>query len=259
MALELSGKRVIITAAGGGIGRQTVKLFSEAGAKIYICDIDEEGLNATIAGHDNVGGMVADVSDPAAFDTLFERADAYLGGLDFMVNNAGTAGPTAPIEEVTLEDWQTCLNVNLTSAFLGTQHAIPRIKEAGGGGIVNLSSAAGKFGFALRSPYVASKWAIVGLTRTTALEVGPLGIRCNCIQPGPVEGERINRVIRAKAAAEGVSENQTRDELVSITSLRTFIPPTHIAGMIRYLCSDIGGTITGQAISVDGGLEGMSG
>ncbi len=106
MALELSGKRVIITAAGGGIGRQTVKLFSEAGAKIYICDIDEEGLNATIAGHDNVGGMVADVSDPAAFDTLFERADAYLGGLDFMVNNAGTAGPTAPIEEVTLEDWQ---------------------------------------------------------------------------------------------------------------------------------------------------------
>jgi NAD(P)-dependent dehydrogenase (short-subunit alcohol dehydrogenase family) len=197
MALELSGKRVIITAGGGGIGRQTVKLFSEAGAKIYICDIDEEGLNATIAGHDNVDGMIADVSDPAAFDTLFERADGYLGGLDFMVNNAGTAGPTAPIEEVTLEDWQACLNVNLTSAFLGIQHAIPRIKEAGGGGIVNLSSAAGKFGFALRSPYVSSKWAIVGLTRTTALEVGPLGIRCNCIQPGPVEGDRINRVIRA--------------------------------------------------------------
>jgi NAD(P)-dependent dehydrogenase (short-subunit alcohol dehydrogenase family) len=259
MALDLSGKRAIITAAGGGIGRQTVKLFSEAGAKIFICDIDEDGLHSTISGHDNVDGMIVDVSDPEAMADFFTRADAYLGGLDFMVNNAGTAGPTAPIEEVTLDDWRACLTVNLTSAFLGTQHAIPRIKEAGGGGIVNLSSAAGKFGFALRSPYVASKWAIVGLTRTTALEVGPFGIRCNCIQPGPVEGERINRVIRAKAEAEGASENQTRDEMVSITSLRSFVPPTHISGMILYLCSDLGATITGQAISVDSGLEGMGG
>ena len=259
MALDLSGKRAIITAAGGGIGRQTVKLFSDAGARIFICDIDEAGLEATIASHDNVDGMVADVSDPAAIDTLFERADAYLGGLDFMINNAGTAGPTAPVEEVELDDWNACITVNLTSAFLCTQRAIPRIKEAGGGGIVNLSSAAGKFGFALRSPYVASKWAIVGLTRTTALEVGPFGIRCNCIQPGPVEGDRITRVIQAKAKAEGVSENQTRDEMVSITSLRSFVPPTHISSMILYLCSDMGATITGQAISVDSGLEGMGG
>ena len=257
MTLDLSGKRAIITAAAGGIGRETVKLFADAGAKIFICDIDEDGLAETIGAHDNVDGMTADVGDPASFDTLFERADTYLGGLDIMINNAGTAGPTAPIEEISLEDWQACLSVNLTSAFIGTQRAIPRIKEAGGGSIVNLSSAAGKFGFALRSPYAASKWGIVGLTRTVALEAGPFGIRCNCIQPGPVDGARINRVIQAKAEAEGVSENQMRDEMVSITSLRTFIPPKHIAGMILYLCSDVGSTITGQALSVDGGLEGL--
>ena len=140
---------------------------------------------------------------------------------------------------------------------MGTQLAIPRIRRSGnlGGSIINLSSAAGKFGFPLRSPYSAAKWAIVGFTRTTALEVGQYRIRCNCIQPGPVEGERIDRVIQAKAKAEGVSENKTRDEMMSGTTLNTFIPKNHISSMILYLCSDAGSTITGQAISVDGGLE----
>ena len=174
-----------------------------------------------------------------------------------MINNAGTAGPTALIEDISLEEWSNCININLTSAFLGTQESIPRIKDSNneGGSIINLSSAAGKFGFPLRSPYSAAKWAIVGLTRTTALEVGKYGIRCNCIQPGPVDGDRINRVIQAKAKAEGVSENQTRDEMMSGTTLHTFIPQKHIANMIGYLCSDVGSTITGQALSVDGGLE----
>lgn len=259
MDMNLDGKRVVITAAGGGIGRETTRLFAEAGARVYICDIDEGGLEAVISANDGVDGMVADVSDPAAFDALFEAADDWLGGLDIMINNAGTAGPTAPIEEVALEDWLACVTVNLTSAFLGTQHALPRIKQSGGGSIVNLSSAAGKFGMVHRSPYVSSKWGIVGLTRTTALEAGPFGIRCNCIQPGPVEGDRINRVIRAAAAAESVSENLVRDRMVSITSLRNFVPPVHISGMILYLCSDLGSTITGQALSVDSGLEGLGG
>ncbi|MBM86598.1 MAG: 3-oxoacyl-[acyl-carrier-protein] reductase [Rhodospirillaceae bacterium] len=230
MSLDFNGKRIIITAAGGGIGRETLRLFNEAGAKVFICDIDENGLSAALSAYDNVDGMVADVLDPMAIETLFERADDYLGGLDIMVNNAGTAGPTQLIEEISLEDWHACVNVNLTSAFLGTRHAIPRLKKAGGGSIINLSSAAGKFGFALRSPYVASKWGIVGLTRTAALELGPFGIRCNCIQPGPVEGDRISRVIRAKADAEGRSENQVRDEVVSTTSLRKFVDP-HFLGI----------------------------
>ena len=255
--MEFRDKRVIVTAGGGGIGAETARLFSEAGAKVFICDIDEASLNETIGRNDNVEGAKIDVSDPEAFQDFFKQADEFLGGLDIMVNNAGTAGPTALIEDISLEEWQNCININLTSAFMGTQLAIPRIKRSGnlGGSIINLSSAAGKFGFPLRSPYSAAKWAIVGFTRTTALEVGQYRIRCNCIQPGPVEGERIDRVIQAKAKAEGVSENKTRDEMMSGTTLNTFIPKNHISSMILYLCSDAGSTITGQAISVDGGLE----
>ena len=255
--MEFRDKRVIVTAGGGGIGAETTGLFSEAGAKVFICDIDEAALNETIGRNDNVEGAKIDVSDPEAFQDFFKQADEFLGGLDIMVNNAGTAGPTALIEDISLEEWQNCINVNLTSAFMGTQLAIPRIRLSGnlGGSIINLSSAAGKFGFPLRSPYSAAKWAIVGFTRTTALEVGQYRIRCNCIQPGPVEGEWIDRVIQAKAKAEGVSENKTRDEMMSGTTLNTFIPKNHISSMILYLCSDAGSTITGQAISVDGGLE----
>lgn len=258
MSLDFTGKRAIVTAGGGGIGRETALAFAEGGARVFVCDIDEDALSGVLSAHDNIAGMVTDVSDPAALDALFARADEYLGGLDIMVNNAGTAGPTAAIEDVALEDWRACVDVNLTAAFLGTQRALPRLKAAGGGSIVNLSSAAGKFGFAHRSPYVASKWAIVGLTRTTALEAGPHNIRCNCIQPGSVEGARIDRVIRAKAEVEGVSENLMRDRFASVSSLRRFVPPRHIAGMILYLCADIGSTITGQAISVDAGLEGLA-
>ena len=163
--MEFRGKRVVVTAGGGGIGAETTRLFSEAGASVFICDIDEASLNETISKNDNVQGIKVDVSDPEAFRDFFRQADEFLGGLDIMVNNAGTAGPTALIEDIALEEWHNCLNINLTSAFLGTQLAIPRIKESDnlGGSIINLSSAAGKFGFPLRSPYSAAKWAIVGI------------------------------------------------------------------------------------------------
>jgi NAD(P)-dependent dehydrogenase (short-subunit alcohol dehydrogenase family) len=257
MNLQLDGKRAIITGAGAGIGRSTAELFSAAGARLYICDIDETALADALRALPGAAGMVVDVGDPQALEALFQGADEHLGGLDIMINNAGSAGPTQPIHEISLEDWRRCVDINLTSAFIGTAKAAPRIKAAGGGSIVNLSSAAGKFGFRYRSPYSASKWAIVGLTRTTALEYGPDGIRCNCIQPGPVEGERIDRVIRGQATARGISENQMRDEMVSITSLRQFVTADDIAGMILYLCSEMGRGITGQAVSVDSGLEGL--
>ncbi len=258
MKLDLSGKRALITAAGGGIGRKTAEMFVDAGASVFMCDIDGDRVEDARAKVDRLDGIVADVSDPTAIEVLFDRAVGHLGGLDILVNNAGTAGPTLPVEEVPLDDWQKCLDINLTSTFLATQLAVPHLTEAGGGSIVNLSSAAGKFGFPLRSPYSAAKWAIVGFTRTIALELGPKGIRCNCIQPGAVEGERIDRVIKAKAEASGISENQMRDELVSITALQSFVGATDIASMILFLCSDAGSRISGQALSVDAGLEGLA-
>lgn len=257
MQLDLTGKRALITAGAGGIGRRTAELFTQAGAQVFFCDIDTDAVEDTRATVKGAEGMVADVRDEAALDKMFARAKEHLGGLDIMVNNAGVAGPTAPVEEISIEDWHQCLDINMTATFLCTQKAVPLLREAGGGSIVNLSSAAGKFGFALRTPYAAAKWAIVGFTRSIALELGKDGIRCNCIQPGPVEGERISRVIRAKAEASGISENQMRDEMASITSLKQFVSPTDISAMILFICSDVGRHITGQALSVDSGLEGI--
>ena len=153
MKLDLTGKRAIITAGGAGIGRRTAELFAAAGARIVICDLDVDALESAKASIPGLAGSTCDVGDAQALDAFLDSAIDQLGGLDIMVNNAGTAGPTAPVEEVELEDWTSCLTINLTSAFLGTRKAVPALKAAGGGSIVNLSSAAGKFGFPMRSPY----------------------------------------------------------------------------------------------------------
>jgi NAD(P)-dependent dehydrogenase (short-subunit alcohol dehydrogenase family) len=258
MKLDLSGKRAIITAGGQGIGRRTAEMFAAAGATVYTCDIDTEALESAKSGIPGLLGEPCDVGDAAALDSFFDHAIATLGGLDILVNNAGTAGPTAPVQEVSLEDWTACLSVNLTSAFLGTQRATPELIKSGGGSIVNLSSAAGKFGFPLRSPYSAAKWGIVGFTRTCAMELGPHSIRVNCIQPGPVEGDRIDRVIKAKAEAAGISDNAMRSQMADITSLKRFVSADDIASQILFLCSEAGRNITGQALSVDSGLEGLA-
>jgi NAD(P)-dependent dehydrogenase (short-subunit alcohol dehydrogenase family) len=256
MDLGLAGKRAVITGAGGGIGRQTAELFARAGAAVYINDIDADAIDAARADIPGLAGTVTDMSDSSAIEGFFNQAVAHLGGLDILVNNVGSAGPTAGVEDVSLEDWNACMNVNVTSTFLCIKSAVPHLRNAGGGSIVSMSSAAGKFGFPLRSPYASAKWAIVGLTRTIALELGGDNIRCNCIQPGPVEGDRINRVIQAKAAAEGRSDNAVRNETAAMTALRRFIPPTDISALILFLCSEYGASITGQSLSVDSGMEG---
>lgn len=258
MKLDLTGKRAIITAGGAGIGRRTAELFAAAGARVVICDLDVDALESAKASIAGLAGSICDVGDAQALDAFLDSAIDQLGGLDIMVNNAGTAGPTAPVEDVELEDWTSCLTINLTSAFLGTRKAVPALKAAGGGSIVNLSSAAGKFGFPMRSPYSAAKFGIVGFTRTCAMELGKHGIRVNCIQPGPVEGARIDRVIRAKAEAGGISENAMRDQMTAGTHLKSFVTASDIAHQILFICSDAGCRITGQSLSVDAGLEGLS-
>jgi len=255
MELRLDGQRVVITAAAAGIGRATLKTFVAAGARVCVCDVDAAGLEELRAALPEVGAMLADVSDPAAVDALFEMASARLGGLDILINNAGVAGPTGPIEEIRPEDWRRCLEVNLTGQYLCARRAVPLIKAAGGGSIVNLSSAAGRFGFALRTPYCASKWAVVGLTKALAIEVGPTQIRVNAICPGAVEGDRINRVIAAKAAARGVAFEAMFKEYTETASMRQMINPQDIANMILFLCSDAGRLVSGQVIGVDGNIE----
>jgi NAD(P)-dependent dehydrogenase (short-subunit alcohol dehydrogenase family) len=195
------------------------------------------------------------VSDLEQVDRLFADVRKHLGGLDVLVNNAGIAGPTGKVEEIGNEDWRRCIDIDLNGMFYCTRLAMPMLKAAGGGSIINLSSAAGRLGFPYRTPYAAAKWGVVGFTRSLSMEVGMDNIRVNAIQPGVVEGERIDRVIEAKAKAVGISfEEQKRISLERV-SMRSMVSPQDIANMALFLASDAGKRVTGQAISVCAGVE----
>ncbi len=252
LPLDLTGVRVAITAGAGGIGRVMADSYVHCGAHVFVSDIDDLALSD--CGHP---GMRADAGRVGDLDRFIDAAAAHLGGLDVLVNNAGIAGPTKPVEAVTPEELDAVLQVDLASLFHCARRAVPLLRQAGGGSIVNLSSAAGKFGFPLRSPYSAAKWGIVGFTRTLAMELGPDRINVNAILPGLVDGPRIRSVLRNKAAAKGISDNQETEEALSRVSLRTFVSQQDIANMALYLSSPFGRTISGQAISVDGGMEGL--
>ena len=258
MANDMQGVRVMVTAGAAGIGAATAQMFLGRGARVHICDVDNYALAQFLDENPTASGVVADVSSEQDVEMLFDSADENLSGLDFMINNAGVAGPTALVHEIGYADWQQCLDVNLGGAFLCSRRAIPRLKNSGGGGIINLSSTAGLFGFPHRAPYSAAKWAIIGFTKTLAMELGPLGIRANAICPGAVSGPRMDRVIAAEARASGNSEESVRAAFTNCTSLRTFVTAKDIAETIGFLCSDAGAKISGQAIRLDGHSESVS-
>jgi NAD(P)-dependent dehydrogenase (short-subunit alcohol dehydrogenase family) len=250
LPVDLSGLRVAISAGASGIGRVMADSFAACGAGVFVCDVDEGALAA--CGHK---GMRADAGAAAECEAFVDRAVAELGGLDVLVNNAGIAGPTARVEDVTPDALDATLRIDLASMFHCARRAIPALRAAGGGAIINLSSAAGRFGFPLRAPYSAAKWGVIGFTKTLSIELGPDGIRVNAILPGPVDGPRIRAVIKAKAEAAGLSENEMAERTVATTSLRCFVTQQDIANMALYLASPFGATISGQAISVDADMQ----
>ena len=252
MELSVKGLRVIITAGAAGIGRATAQLFLENGARVHICDISKKQLEACRQDLPAIKTTVADVANSAQIDQLFEEASEHLGGLDVLVNNAGISGPIGPVEQIRAEDWHRTMTVNIDSQFYCVRRAVPLLKAAGGGSIVNISSTAGLFGYPLRTPYAASKWAVIGFTKSLAMELGEYGIRVNAVCPGAIEGERMARIIEDEAKAQGVSPDQVRKGYLRQSSLRTFIDPEDIAQTILYLCSDAPGKISGQAVTVDG-------
>jgi NAD(P)-dependent dehydrogenase (short-subunit alcohol dehydrogenase family) len=258
MADDLSNARVLITAAGSGIGFAIATAFHRAGARVHICDVDPEALATAGDALPGIGATLADVATPGDVDRLFGEALTALGGLDVLVNNAGIAGPTALLEDIDPVDWRRTLAVNLDSQFYCLRRAIPALKAAGGGSVVNLSSTAGLFGYPRRTPYVAAKWAVIGLTKSLAMELGPDGIRVNAICPGSVDGPRMDRVIAAQADALGVPDQEVRDTYTRNASLRTFIKAEDIANMALFLCGPGGAKISGQALAVDGHTESLS-
>jgi NAD(P)-dependent dehydrogenase (short-subunit alcohol dehydrogenase family) len=257
MDLDLRGLRVLVTAGGSGIGLATARAFAREGARVQVCDIDAAQLAALAASDPGFPASECDVADPAAVARLFDHVKATLGGLDVLVNNAGIAGPTAPCAEVALADWERTLAVNLTGQFLCAQQAIPLLAASRNASIVNLSSAAGRFGFPNRTPYAASKWGVIGLTKSLAMELGPRGIRVNAICPGAVEGARIDAVFASRAKLRNVSLDTVRAEALAKTSLRRLVTAEDVANAIVFLASRLGANISGHALPVDGDTQAL--
>jgi NAD(P)-dependent dehydrogenase (short-subunit alcohol dehydrogenase family) len=249
MDLGITGLRVLVTAGANGIGRGIVEAFLAEGAKVYTCDVDAAGL-ATLP--PEVGHQVTDVADRAQVATLVDAAVAHLGGLDVLVNNAGIAGPTGKVEDINPEDWDRCLQVCLTSQFNLARLAVPHLRGSSNASIVNLSSAAGHLGFALRSPYAAAKWGVIGFTKSLSIELGEAGIRVNAILPGLVAGDRQRRVLEAKAQQRGLPFAEVEKAAFSYVSIKDYVTPQQLADQILFICSPRGRTISGQAIAVDG-------
>ena len=245
-------KRVIITAAADGIGKVIAEAYLETGAKVAICDIQEDKVKAFAEAHPDALAALCDVGDDAALSGWMDRSLDFLGGCDTLINNAGIAGPTAPIEAVSPDDVRAVLNIGLVSQFHCIAKVLPGMKAQKSGLIVNMSSVGALHAFPMRTPYSAAKRGVLGLTESLAAEVGPDGIRVNAICPGAISGARQERVIAARAEAEHRSIEEIRNEVLSVNSMRTFIPPEDVAGCVLYLDSPAGIRVSGQVIAVDG-------
>ena len=252
MDLDIKGLRVLVTAGANGIGLAIAQAFAREGARVVICDVDEAALAARANSDPALTRFTCDVASRASVAELFKGLTATLGGLDVLVNNAGVAGPTARVEDMHPEDWDRCLEVCLTGQFNCARLAVPLLRQSTNASIVHLSSAAGRLGFALRSPYAAAKWGVIGFTKSLSIELGPDNIRVNAILPGLVAGDRQRRVLEAKAQQRGVSYKEMEEIAFSFTSIKEYVTPEQIADQIVFMCSPRGRTISGQAISICG-------
>jgi NAD(P)-dependent dehydrogenase (short-subunit alcohol dehydrogenase family) len=252
MDLGIKGLRVLVTAGAAGIGLEIARAFVREGAKVHVCDVDGIALAAAKKSDPQLTQSVCDVADRAQVARLFEAAVAALGGLDCLVNNAGIAGPTGKVEEINPEDWDRCLAVDITGQFNCVRLAVPHLKQSKNASIMNLSSQAGKHGFPLRSAYAAAKWGVIGFTKSVAIELGSFGIRVNALLPGLVAGDRIRRVIEAKAQQGGLSFKQQEEAMMRSVSLKEHVTPQQLADMVVFTASPRAKTVSGQAISVCG-------
>ena len=247
--------RVFITAGASGLGRAFAEAFLDQGAQVAIIDRDPQALATFIAAHPTVTALPADVTDEANLAAMMAQAKQALGGFDVICANAGTGGPAGPLETLEAQAWRDCVDVNLTGAFLTAKHAIPTLKDQGSGLILFTTSTAGQWGYPNRSPYSSAKWALVGLTKGLAMELGGHGIRVNAIAPGSVEGDRMERVLTMEAAARNIDPETVRAEYVQGVSMKTWVSAEDIAATATFLASPAARRISGQVIAVDGNTE----
>ncbi|HUN83575.1 MAG TPA: SDR family oxidoreductase [Terracidiphilus sp.] len=246
------GLRVLLTAGASGIGASIATAFAETGAAIHVCDIDDAALAAFQQRIPSCQATHADVADETQVAAMFDTQRARFGGLDVLINCAGIAGPTAGVDKVTEQEWTRTIEVNLNGQYRCLHHAVPMLRASKAGNIICISSIAGRMGIPWRTPYVATKWAIVGIAKSLAIELGPDNIRVNAVLPGIVEGPRMDGVISARARLEGVEEKAMRKEYLKSISLGRMVTADDVALMCLFLCSPAARNVTGQAISVDG-------
>jgi len=249
------GLRVLIPAGAAGIGAAIAGAFAEAGALVHVCDVSEAALSAFRERLPDAEATHADVGELADIERVFARQRERFSGLDVLVNNAGIAGPTGGIEAIADPDWQRTTDINLTAQYRFASRAVPLLKGSDNAGIICISSVAGRLGYAWRTPYAATKWAIIGLVKSLAAELGPDGIRVNALLPGIVEGPRMDGVISARADQLGVPVDEMRQRYIDKISLRRMVSAEDVALAALFLCSPAGCNISGQAISVDGNVE----
>jgi len=254
-------KNIIISASADGLGWCMATVLIDQGHTVYLSDINQQKIDE-INEHPLINEKLfidnVDAKNPDSVEQYFSSLKERITSIDALINNVGIAGPTGPMESLSISDWRNTIDINLNSHFYFTKHAIPLLKNNEGGSIINISSTAGLFGFPLRTPYVASKWAVIGVTKSLAMELGEFNIRVNAICPGSVSGDRMERVIEAKAKSTGASKEELQIDYESMVSLKTFVNKEDIANMALFLLSNEAHKISGQVMTVDGNTERMT-
>jgi NAD(P)-dependent dehydrogenase (short-subunit alcohol dehydrogenase family) len=250
-----ANSRVLVTAGAAGIGLAIARAFATGGAQVFICDIDEAALAALPSSAPGLRSCRCDMGERGAIVRMVDEAVAALGGLDVLVNNAGIGGPTAAVEAIEPDDWDRVLRINLTSMFDTSRCAIPHLRRSQHGSVINLASAAGRFGYANRAAYAASKWGVIGFTKSLAVELGPANVRVNAILPGLVEGRRIDQVLEGRARLSGRGLEDERRLALAHQSIPRMVSAEDIASLAVFLASDAGKAISGQALPVDNDLQ----
>ena len=249
---------VLITGGASGIGRTVAERFLAQQDAVHVCDASSDNIENFLASNPAATATLSDVGDRGDVDRVFADLAEHHGSLNILINNAGVAGPSAPVEDIDEDGWDRCIRINLSGTFYVTRRAIPLLKQSDNASIINIASTAALFGYPLRSPYAASKWAQIGLTKTWAMELGPFGIRVNAVCPTSVSGPRIEAVIRRDAEQRGLTVDEVRHVYERHTSMRTFVSADEVADSVLFLTSDKAAKISGQSLSVDGHTEGLS-
>jgi NAD(P)-dependent dehydrogenase (short-subunit alcohol dehydrogenase family) len=247
----------IVTGGARGIGREICVELAERGYDVAVVDIDEEAMAETrelvTAEGQAARAVRTDLGDVDAVETAVEAALDEFGTVEVLVNNAGIAGPTAPCEDVTTDEWDQTLAVNLRGPFAMCRAVLPHMKDRGYGRIVNIASVTGKRPLVNRTPYATTKMGLIGFTRTLATEVGEHDINVNAVCPGSVDGPRIRRVFEEQAEATGQTYEQVRASVEAESARGQLVEQEDVAELVAFLCSSQADRITGQDINVTAG------